>query len=225
MKIDYREARALLRSSHAGALGTRSVSVPDYPFVSVVTFVVDGAGRPIFLISGLAEHTRNLLADPRASLLVTEGRGTDLSQARLTLLGRAIPAALSELEVARFLRYSPASEQYLQLGDFRFFRLEPERARFIGGFGRMGWIAATEPVWVVNPEEEAAILARLERLAPIGVVVLGMDAEALDVRIAGVFRRLVFAEAVRDAAEIESASNEALLRLDLPPSGEASTFA
>lgn len=225
MKIDYREVRALLRSSQSGVLGTHSASCSGYPFVSAITFMTDSAGQPIFLISGLAEHTRNLLADSRASLLVTAGDGAHLSQARLTLLGRAVPAVLGEAVVARFLRYSPASQQYLELGDFRFFRLVPEQARFVGGFGRMGWVKAAEPEWVVDPEREAEMLPRLTCQAPTGVVVLGADSEGLDVRVSGVFRRLVFADAVRDAAGLEAACGEALRRLDVPPSGEAPMFA
>ena len=73
MRIDYAEVRALLRQSRSGALGTHSVAMAGFPFVSAVPFVADALGRPAFLLSGLAEHTRNLLADPRASLLVTDG--------------------------------------------------------------------------------------------------------------------------------------------------------
>ena len=70
MKVDYSEVRRLLRLGAPGALGTHSASVEGYPFVSNVPYVLDGCCRPLFLLSGLAEHTRNLLADPRASLLV-----------------------------------------------------------------------------------------------------------------------------------------------------------
>ncbi|NUN53922.1 MAG: pyridoxamine 5'-phosphate oxidase family protein [Planctomycetaceae bacterium] len=140
MKVDYSEVRRLLRLGSAGALGTQSASVAGYPFTSSLPYALDGACRPLFLISGLAEHTRNLLADPRASLLVFEGEGGRLDQARVTLLGRVLPVTLCEEVQARYLRYQPEAAGYLALGDFRFFRMEPDKARFIGGFGRMSWV-------------------------------------------------------------------------------------
>lgn len=138
MKIDYAEARKLLRRSRSGALGSHSVAAPGYPFVTLLPYVLDEACQPLFLLSGLAEHTRNLVADPRASFLVADGDGGPLQQARLTLIGRVKPVSLSDAGVARYLRYSPESSDYLALGDFRFFRMEPEKVRYIGGFARMG---------------------------------------------------------------------------------------
>ena len=63
-----------LRSS-ATVIGRRalqllSAAMPGYPFVTLLPYALDGRGAPLFLISSLAEHTRNLQADPRASLLV-----------------------------------------------------------------------------------------------------------------------------------------------------------
>lgn len=225
MKIDYAEVRALLRQSCSGALGTQSVAMPGFPFVSAVPFVADAIGRPVFLISGLAEHTKNLIANPRASLLVTEGEGVSLAQARLTLLGRVLPLELDEASRQRYVRYSPESALYLELGDFRFFRLEPEKARFIGGFGRMGWIAAEAPARVLDPAAEADLVARLERQAPPGVAVVGVDGDGLDVRIGGVLRRIALPATDGDAAALESAAGSALLRLEAPPAAGDSNLA
>lgn len=190
MKVDYSEVRRLLRLGSAGALGTHSASLEGYPFTSSLPYVLDEACRPLFLISGLAEHTRNLLADPRASLLVLEGEGGRLDQARVTLLGRVLPVTPDENLQARYLRYRPEAAGYLALGDFRFFRMEPEKARFIGGFGRMGWVGACPPPWQLDARTEAGLVDALGRRAPGGVSVLGLDFEGLDVRICGVFRRL-----------------------------------
>ncbi len=189
MKVDYAEARKLLRQSRSGALGSHSVTAPGYPFVTLLPYVLDEACRPLFLLSGLAEHTRNLLADSRASFLVADGEGGALQQARLTLVGTVKPMSLSEAAVARYLRYSPESSDYLALGDFRFFRMAPERVRFIGGFARMGWADAMNPPAVLDAAAEQELVAALEGLTPVGVSLLGLDFEGLDTSICGNFRR------------------------------------
>ena len=190
MKLDYAEARRLLRRSRSGALGSVSLAMPGFPFVSLLPYVLDEACRPLFLLSGLAEHTKNLLADPRASLLVAEGQGGLLEQARLTLLGKVERVELDVPGRLRFLRYSPESEKFLALGDFSFFRMAPLKARFIGGFGRMGWMDAIPLPHVLVPREEAALLEILARRAPAGVRVEGVDAEGLDIVVAGISRRI-----------------------------------
>ena len=217
MKVDYAEVRRLLRLGGAGALGTHAVSAAGYPFVSSLPYGLDEACRPVFLVSGLAEHTRNLLADPRASLLVLEGEGWRLDQARVTLLGRVLPLEPGEAIRTRYLRYRPEAADYLALGDFRFFRMEPERARFIGGFGRMGWVDACPLPQQLDPAAEAGLLENLARLAPPGVSVLGVDFEGLDLRICGVFRRRCLAPAGHGTAQLLEAASEALRRLEAPP--------
>jgi putative heme iron utilization protein len=98
------------------------------------------------LLSDLAEHTRNLRVDPRASLLVQDGASLGDPQAgrRVTILGQVEPVPDSELETARhtyLARHAQAAE-YLTLGDFRLYVLRVRAARFIGGFGDMGWLDA-----------------------------------------------------------------------------------
>ncbi len=221
MKISYAVARSLLRRGSSGALGTQSVCAPGYPFVSSLPYVADGAGRPVFLLSGLAEHTRNLLADPHASLLVTEGEGSLLERTRLTVLGPVEPVVLDEVSCARYLRYSPESADYLALGDFRFFRLEPQRARFIGGFGQMGWMDAAIPVATLDPAAEATVVESLARLAPVGVAVLGLDFEGLDVRMAGVRRRLEVPPTDGSVAALHDAAATLLLQTgEAPPAAD-----
>ncbi len=215
MGVDSRAVRHLLRTARCGALGTLSLAVPGHPFVSLVNLVPDSRLRPVFLLSGLAEHTRNLRADARASLMLAEGGAHPLEQARLTLLGEVAGFEPDEAERQRFLRYSPESADYLQLGDFRFFRLEPVRLRFIGGFARMGWSDPLMPaVWL--PEvEEGRLLDELARLAPVGVGVLGLDEEGLDVRIAGVIRRLPLSPQGEGMNALLAAARTALARLEL----------
>jgi putative heme iron utilization protein len=105
---------------------------------------MDGAS-PVFLVSRIAEHTKNLLADARASLLVHEEAHADpLADARVTLLGavRVIPREASASARAAFLGRHPHAAYYADFTDFDFYRLEVSDLRFIGGYGRMSWVDA-----------------------------------------------------------------------------------
>ncbi len=138
-------ARTLVEASAHGTLATLTLDPPGYPFGSIVSFALDGTGDPLFVISQLAEHTRNLSADGKASLLVAEaGEGEEdpLARGRVTLLGRAAPvdepgqAAAVDAVAARV----PAVAGYASYGDFACWRLRLEAIRWVGGFGEMDWI-------------------------------------------------------------------------------------
>ena len=98
----------------------------------------------MFLISALAEHTRNLMADARASLLVAENVAADpLANGRVTLLGRCVTVESEpEREAARraFLAVHPNAAYYADYRDFSWWRLAVEAVRYIGGYGRMSWV-------------------------------------------------------------------------------------
>jgi putative heme iron utilization protein len=140
-------ARTLVAGQTRGALATLALDPPGTPFGSVITYGLDGRGRPVGFVSTLAEHTRNLLADPRASLLVIEAvpDGADpLAAGRATLLGRLEQVAdEAEAEAAR-AAYLAANPQavYVAYGDFLCVRLEVLSIRYVGGFGRMSWVTA-----------------------------------------------------------------------------------
>jgi hypothetical protein len=109
---------------------------------------VDDYGRPIFLISTMAMHTQNLQADHRASLLVTQDNGGDdpLGAARVTLVGNILPLPESEVAEARQLylaRYAN-SKYWVDFEDFSFYRMDVVDVYYVGGFGVMGWISASE---------------------------------------------------------------------------------
>jgi putative heme iron utilization protein len=99
--------------------------------------------RPVFLISELAEHTKNLHRDARASLLVAESRpGDPLANGRVTLLGpcaRVPDAERSRVREAYLARH-PGASYYDDFKDFGFWRLEVSAVRYIGGYGRMSWV-------------------------------------------------------------------------------------
>ena len=125
--------------------------------------MLDHEARPIILVSRLAEHTRNLEADARASLVVRDDGDEVLAGARLTLIGNAARIECDPALRARFLRYQPQARQLLGLGDFSYWRITPLTLRFIAGFGAIRWISAAEfaPPKHALAEVEADIIAHM----------------------------------------------------------------
>ncbi len=141
-------ARTLMYLGRIGSLSTLSRKQPGFPFGSVMPYGLDDYGRPIFLISTMAMHTQNLQADPRASLLVTQDDtgGDPLGAPRATLVGNVLPAPQSEVAEARKLylaRYAN-SKYWVDFEDFSFYRMDVLDVYYVGGFGVMGWVSATE---------------------------------------------------------------------------------
>jgi len=156
----------------------------------------------------LAEHTRNLLADSRASLSVLEPAAVDVQGARrLTMVGDAERFEPNPELLARYLRYEPGAERLLTL-DFTFFRLNLRRIRFIEGVGRMGWLEKSDldAAYQLPVDEEANILREVSQLPPAGVRVLGIDCYGIDYAVGALRKRIRFPsrslppEAIREAA-------------------------
>ena len=141
-------ARTLLHLGRVGSLSTLSRKRPGFPFGSLMPFALDGAGRPVFLISTMAMHTQNLQQDSRASLLVIqpEASGDPLGAARVTLVGNVLPIAEAELGEARrlYLERHENSKYWVDFDDFSFFAMDVVDVYYVGGFGVMGWITAQE---------------------------------------------------------------------------------
>ncbi len=143
MKTDARQARALVASAKTATLSTIATRPAGYPFGSLAAITADGRGRPLLLLSSLAEHTKNLAASPLASILVAEG---GLASARVTLLGRAARVPEAEVDEVRatYLAAHPDAAAWASFRDFAFYRLEVEEVRMVEGFGKMGWITAAD---------------------------------------------------------------------------------
>jgi heme iron utilization protein len=139
-------ARTLLTRAQEGTLATQSRRHPGFPFASLMPYALDPAGHPLVLVSDLAVHTRNLKADDRASLLVTEPQAEDrnaLGLARVTLMGPMPATTPEETEVVREIyleRHSDAG-YWVDYPDFHFRRMEVQEIYYVGGFGVMGWVA------------------------------------------------------------------------------------
>lgn len=202
----------LIHRAPFGVLATHSRIAEGFPFATALPFAPDEAHRPWLLISGLAEHTRNLLADPRASLLVLDSpEGDVLTGARATLVGRVLPAEPTPAQAARYLRYHPQAADYLTLGDFRWFRMEVERVRAIAGFGVMGWVGAETlgAVAVLAADDEATVLATAPAVAA-DAELLGVDRFGADLRRGGRRLRLAFAGAPVAPEQAGAALEQAL---------------
>lgn len=183
MKPDLDTALHLLHSLSSGSLATHSTHMPGYPFASALPFMPDERHCPVFLISNLAEHTKNLVADQRAAFLVAETNEKNmLENPRMTLVGDVVRIDASGELRARYLRYQPESEDYLALGDFAFYQLVPKRVRYIGGFAQMGWLE--ESSWnaaaVLPLTDEATLIQDLLADLPPGVRLLGVDYHGMD---------------------------------------------
>ena len=216
------KARALLRRIDAGVLSTWSLAEPGYPFGSLAPFALTHEGRPLIYVSRIAEHTRNLAADPRACLTVIEPTsGNRQALGRTSLLGDAheVPAAEREAAAQRYFAFFPEQRQYEQFHDFSFWRIEPTRVRWIGGFGEIHWVARDAwlletPEWSsgeveivdhMNADHGDAMELMCRRFlgaAPEGVEMVAADPEGFHLRNAGAIHWLPFAHPCNTSNEV-----------------------
>jgi heme iron utilization protein len=132
-------ARRLLRCSRQGALATLMAGSGD-PYCSLVNLASHPDGSPILLISRLALHTRNILGDPRVSLMLDErAPGDPLEGARIMLSGTAAETTADDIPLLRrrYLNAHPSAELFVDFKDFAFFRIRPKGAHLVAGFGRI----------------------------------------------------------------------------------------
>ena len=212
------EARRYLLRHHAGVLATLSKRLGGYPFGSVVPFILDHDAQPVVLVSRLAEHTKNMAADPRASLLVHDVAEDVQTAARLTLVGDAAPVPEPATVAARYLRRFPDAQGLLDLGDFTFWRLRAVFVRHVAGFGA---IRSITPQSFAPPENRLAevedeIVAHMNvdhggtlrgychhatGVEPSSAVLIGIDCDGLDVRADGALIRIEFDTPVTNAGK------------------------
>lgn len=215
-------ARRLLRTRHFGVLSTHSVDVPGFPFGSITPYVLDAAGHPMILISTLAQHTKNIKADPRLCLTVWEETERDPQSAgRLTWIGEAKAVEDVEPAKARYLAYMPSAAGHFQMHDFALYRLELNRARYIGGFGAIFWVDR-EKMLPPNPlaEAEPGILEHMnddhasalvrycksyKGVEPKEARMAGIDPEGFDVVADGTRVRFEFESPVTTPEQVRAA--------------------
>jgi heme oxygenase (biliverdin-IX-beta and delta-forming) len=155
-------ARSLLRRSRQGALATLMAGSGD-PYCSLVNVASHADGSPILLISRLALHTQNILADARVSLMLDErAEGDPLEGSRIMLAGRAEQAGGDDLAILRrrYLNAHPSSEVFVNFKDFSFFRIRPLSAHLVAGFGR---IVDLKPARFLTDISDAGALLEAEQ--------------------------------------------------------------
>jgi putative heme iron utilization protein len=131
-----RAGKKLLREGRSGALATLMDGSGD-PYCSLVNIATAPDGAPLLLISTLALHTKNILADNRVSLMLDERKdGDPLEGARVMLMGKAAAADAAAARPA-YLRRHPEAKTFVDFPDFAFYRIELERAHLVAGFGRI----------------------------------------------------------------------------------------
>jgi heme iron utilization protein len=134
-RLMRRQAHAALATSLPGEPGAR-------PYVSVVAVACDLDASPLLLLSDLAQHSRNIAAEPRISLLFDgDARlaADPLAEPRLSLLGEAVGSDDKRL-LARFVARHPSAAAYAGFGDFHLYRVTIGRGHLVAGFGRISWV-------------------------------------------------------------------------------------
>lgn len=134
------QARAVARACRTATLATSMAGDPGQPYASLVLVAFDLDATPLLLVSTLADHTRNIAADNRVSLLCdgTLGHDESLTGPRVSLLGRAEKTD-EPRHRARYLARHPSAEGYAGFKDFAFYKIIVERAHIVAGFGRIHW--------------------------------------------------------------------------------------
>lgn len=220
-----KHARLLLLKEYRAVLSTQSKVMPGFPFGSAVPYCLNEDGWPLFLISRIAQHTKNLQADPRCSLLVAE-RGAEDVQAtgRLTLLAEAqqVEDSLVSVAAKRYYRYFPESSDYHRVHDFNFWVLKPVRWRYIGGFGAIHWL---DHVALANPfagaedgeggmlehmnQDHAAAITHYVQQAGLPMTpaahMVGIDSEGCHLRIGHAIHWLPFPDSCTNPGAVRQA--------------------
>jgi heme iron utilization protein len=211
------EARRLVRTFSSGVLATQSLKFPGYPYASSLPFCTDQRGRVVVLISHLAEHTQNAERDPKAGFLVSPLTRDLQEQARVSMIGDIAPVDDAAI-ASRYLRFFPEAREFLQIGGFRFFRIEPRSLRYIAGFGSIHTIAAesflapaypiadaeSDVIEHMNVDHEHNLLDYCRHVrgkAPEYAEMIGVDCDGFDLRADGEVLRIGFGTEVKDAGE------------------------
>ena len=204
------DAKRLLRLSRTAALAT--LGADGSPLTTWVGCASDFDGAPLFLLSTLAQHTKDLAADARGSLLLTRppDRGDPLNHPRLTI-GGPITAHPDLYARKRYLQRNPKAKLYASFSDFAIYRMQIEKVHFNGGFGRADKLG---PADILTPSADAAALLVAEDVLLDEInAVEGLAAQLAGRREAG---RRIWRATGLDAEGIDLSAGGAAARVDYP---------
>jgi len=208
-------AKTLMREARSGALATLMAGSGD-PYCSLVNVASTAEGAPLLLISRLAVHTKNVLADPRVSLMLDERKAGDpLEGARVMLMGTAAQTTSAEAR-RRYLARQPEAEAFAGFGDFAFYEVRLKGAHLVAGFGRIvdlkpadlltdltgaEALVAAEPEVIEHMNADHAETCRLFATKLLGAAdgdwrCVGCDPDGLDLQCARAGLRLPFPQRV-----------------------------
>ena len=208
-------AKKLMREARSGALATLMAGSGD-PYCSLVNVASAADGAPLLLISQLAVHTKNILADARVSLMLDERKpGDPLEGARVMLMGAA-EQTKSEDARRRYLARQPEAEMFAGFGDFAFYEVHLKGAHLVAGFGRIvdlkpadlltdlsgaEALIAAEPEVIEHMNQDHADTCRLYATKLLGAHdgnwrCVGCDPDGLDLQFERTGLRLPFPQRV-----------------------------
>ena len=209
-------AKKLMRESRSGALATLMAGNGD-PYCSLVNVASAADGAPLLLISRLAVHTRNILADPRVSIMLDERKeGDPLEGARVMLMGAVAQTNDNDVR-RRYLARQPEAEMFAGFKDFAFYKAVLKGAHLVAGFGRIvdlsagdlltkvddaAELVAAEPEIVAHMNDDHAEAVRLYATKLLGAAdgawrCVGCDPEGLELQLERTALRLAFPQRVR----------------------------
>lgn len=211
------ETRKLLNELNSGVLSTISIDIEGYPFGSVVPYCLNDKREPLILISTIAQHTKNIIADSKVSLTVFNTENSDVQESsRVTYLGNAILTEC-EQDKEKYSLHFPNSKKYFNFHDFKLFKIELKRIRFIGGFGSIHWVEGSEYsvedslksvneriINHMNNDHSDSIIHYIKKYKNADVnkaIMLNIDEEGFYVLADEKVYRISFDEPVRDAGK------------------------
>ncbi len=211
------ETRKLLKENNSGVLSTISTDVIGYPFGSVTPYCLSNNLEPLILISSIAQHTKNIIADNKVSLTVFKNDLEDVqANGRVTYLADAVITDYQE-DKDKYSLHFPKSKSYFDFHDFKLYKLSFKRIRFIGGFGSIHWVESSDYfnnnslessekriIDHMNNDHGDSIIGYLKKYKNIvtdNAKMLNIDEEGFYVLANQNVYRISFNEAVKDAGK------------------------
>jgi len=180
------ESRTLVELAKTCFLATASAELDGHPFGSMVDLACDEQGRPIFVISTLSGHTKDLAKDMRCSVTVQQPTFEGIQDGRVTVVGNVTKVKEDEVAATKeiFMKKHPEAF-WAEFADFSVWRMDTIlKVRYVGGFGRAGSVSAEaysaalpDPVAAFTPmiaghmnaDHKDAIMAMLDHYGSLKV--------------------------------------------------------